>query len=74
MRDSLQRYFKQTRNEAFCWEGVPDADAVTILADERKQIVTFIIENDFSKMVTEHYGMLVFFFFQLLVGTYRTEP
>uniref|UniRef100_A0A183EIJ8 CoA carboxyltransferase C-terminal domain-containing protein n=1 Tax=Gongylonema pulchrum TaxID=637853 RepID=A0A183EIJ8_9BILA len=58
MKDLLQCYFKETRSdEAFSWESVPDSDALAVLDAERKQIVTFLVENDFSKTMGERYGI-----------------
>lgn len=56
MQESLQHYFVKTRDETFSWHSYPDEDAIKLLRKERKQIVTFLIGNDFLK-IGEHYGM-----------------
>lgn len=58
MQQSLQQYFAKTRDETFCWCSYPDEDSIKLMRSERKQIVAFLIGNDFFT-IGERYGMYV---------------
>ncbi|VDN04662.1 unnamed protein product [Thelazia callipaeda] len=56
MQRSLLRYFKKTRGETFLWDSYPDEDAIRVLKQERKQILQFLVGNDFFR-IGERYGI-----------------
>lgn len=60
MKESTDRYFKDSRGANFIWDDLSDERAISIMKNERREIVAFLREDDYMSF-GKRYGMYAFF-------------